>query len=220
MNGARRGSGEKAVIVGGLSLALAGCLAPWVDHKTAGLAMTGLELGEFAVAFPHVIREFLYVPWAAALVSLALATAGLLESRWRVLLPPLCAAGVLAAVFPYTFVTGLYDGLTSGSPLDLDIRYMGQAQVAVAAAVLALLAVVGWRLPKRLQAVALALIAAAGAGLGLWQYAVLLPSVTAVYGRPVPLGWGLFASGSGLVAVAAVGALRAVRRCTPAEADA
>jgi hypothetical protein len=211
MREAARWNWENAIVLGGLGLAIAGCLAPWVDHSAAGLAMTGLELGEFAKSFPHVIRAFLYVPFAAALVVLAMVSGEIIRTRARLLAPPLCAAVLLAAAFPYAFVTSAYDALTAGSQFVADSRYTAQAAVAVAGGLLALLAPLAWRLGPRARGGILAPLAAAGAGLGLWQYAVLYPSVTAVYGRPAQVGWGVFACGLGLAAAAAAGIRRAVQ---------
>ena len=140
MKESRRWDWESALVLGGLALAVAGCLGPWVDHEAAGLALTGLELGEFAKPFPHVVRSLLYVPFATALVGLALVVGGLVERKARLLVPPACALLILVSLFPYDFVTSAFDALTAGSPLTVDSRYTGQAVVAIVGVVLALLA--------------------------------------------------------------------------------
>jgi hypothetical protein len=214
-----RGEWYGKAILAALALAVAGCLGPWIDHDAVGLVLTGLELGEFAKSFPHVMRTLLYMPFAATLSALALLAGEIMCSRARFLAPVLCAALLLASVFPYSFVTSAYDALTAGAPLTVDSRYTGQAIVASVGAVVALLAPLMWRLPERARSLVLAMLSAGGAGLGLWQYAVLLPSVTATYGRPASLGWGLFACSAGLAAAAGVAVLRIFRPGVTAEGE-
>jgi hypothetical protein len=206
---------EHLLILAGLGLAITGCFGRWVGHEAAGLALTGLELGEFAKSFPHVVRALIYLPFAAALVSLAVVAGELIHSRARLLAPPLCAAILLAAVFPYSFVTSAFGALQGSDPLELDPRYAGQAVVAATGTLLALLAPLAWRLGPRARGAILAVLSSAGVGLGLWQYATLYPCISAVYGRTPRLGWGVLACGLGLLTAAATGIRRAVRPGRP-----
>ena len=89
--------------VGGL-LALIGYFGPWVDHRVAGLVVTGLDLGEYVKFLPGVRggeviiwRHGFYLPLLA--VSLACALSAYhrqLHYGWTIR-TPLLAAGAIAA---------------------------------------------------------------------------------------------------------------------------
>lgn len=68
----------------GALLAFLGYVGPWVDHRVAGLAVLGLDLGEYVKFLPGVRagatglwREGFYLPLVAISLTLSLCT-------WRV----------------------------------------------------------------------------------------------------------------------------------------
>ena len=63
----------KQIVLVGIALALVGYWGPWVDHKTAALVLSGLDMAEFVKFLPEVragtefmIRELFYLPPLAA----------------------------------------------------------------------------------------------------------------------------------------------------------
>jgi len=189
----------------GLVLVFAGYLGPWVGHKTAALAVTGLELAEFTKFFPQVqggtvsiTRELFYLPFVAALILLVL-LAGHLTARLVRLIAPLFAAALLLVVLlPYPIVDAARHALTTPAPFVLGPQHTRQLVLVVVGMVLVLLALLAHRLPRRSQAILAALLALAAAIPALWQFVLLRPLVIALYNGPVGLGWGLIAYLTGL----------------------
>jgi len=189
----------------GLVLVIGGYLGPWVGHKTAALAVTGLELAEFAKFFPQVqggtvsiTRELFYLPFVAALILLVL-LAGRLTARLVRLIAPLFAAALLLVVLlPYPIVDAARHALTTPAPFVLGPQHTRQLVLVVVGMVLVLLAPLAHRLPRRSQAILAALLALAAAIPALWQFVLLRPLVIALYNGPVGLGWGLIAYLTGL----------------------
>jgi hypothetical protein len=199
----------------GLILIIAGYFGPWVPHKTAALAVTGLELAEFAKFFPQVqggtvslSRELFYLPLIAVFILLALLAGRL--TRWqagkpaphrlaRLIVPLLLAALLLVALLPYSIVDAVRRAFTTRSPIVLDPPYARQSALVVAGVVLILLAPLARRLPRRAVGILFALLALAAAVPVLWQFALLCPLVVALYGEPPGLGWGLIACVTGFL---------------------
>ena len=72
----------------GLVLILVGYFGPWVPHRTAALAVTGLELAEFAKFFPQVqggvvsiTRELFYLPLVVAFILSILMRLNIMKVR-------------------------------------------------------------------------------------------------------------------------------------------
>ena len=189
----------------GLVLVIAGYFGPWVDHKTAALTVTGLELAEFAKFFPQVqggtasiTREFFYLPFVAALILLVLLAGRLTARPVRLIAPLFAAALLLVALLPYPIVDAVRHALTTPASFVLGPQHTRQLVLVVAGMVLVLLAPLAHRLPRRLQAILAALLALAAAIPALWQFVLLRPLVVALYNRPIGLGWGLIAYLTGL----------------------
>jgi hypothetical protein len=198
----------------GLALVFVGYFSPWVPHKTAALAMTGLELAEFAKFFPEVesgvvpiSRELFYCPLIAALVLLALLSGRSAVLFVRVLVPLLLAALLLGALFPFPVVEAALQTLRARVPFTLDPDYTGQLTLVVVGVVLTLLSPLACRLPRRAWGILGALLALAGAVPALWQFTLLRPLVTALYGEPLGLGWGPILCAVGFTVLLIPGAL-------------
>ena len=96
----------------GLLLVIVGAVGPWVPHKTSALAVTGIELVEFAKFFPRVqsgaipvIRALFALPILAGAVVLAiLAHWNAQRTLWRIVLMGLALGIELATVPPYQFL--------------------------------------------------------------------------------------------------------------------
>ena len=172
-----------ALLLGAVALWL-----PWVDHKAAALVLTGLDLPEF-VRFMGEFRsgalQVRPLAFAAPIVALALAGstygAGARLSFWARVVTLAGCLWLLTVPFP---------------PLEK------QRELVVAtAAVLAVHAVLSvLRVPLQHLALAGAPATAIAALLPLWQFAVMLPALNRLYGRPVAFGAGVYVE-----ALAAVG---------------
>ncbi len=182
----------------GALLAFLGYVGPWVDHRVAGLAILGLDLGEYVKFLPEVRsgaiglwREGFYLPLVAVSLALSLCTC----------LPPRIAA-----------IRGFH--------------WLGWWLLQVIAAIVAALNLLppAWT-PQRMltpefqqQAAALALCLAAVASgpflallprlvdgrwlvllLSLWaavvpvqQFLAVLPEIATLYNHPLAPGWGMY----------------------------
>ena len=83
----------------GVALALVGYWGPWVNHKTAALVLSGLDMAEFVKFLPEVragtepmLRELFYLPLLAAALCLALIGS---NRPWRY---PLWARGIMVII--------------------------------------------------------------------------------------------------------------------------
>ena len=189
----------------GVALALVGYWGPWVNHKTAALALSGLDMAEFVKFLPGVragaefmIRELFYLPPLAAALCLALIGSNRL---WRY---PLWArmtmvmtAIVLAIIVlpPYPFIL---------QALDSD-EFRRQFLMAAGC-----LAVIGGtllyrRLPRAVVAGLLIVVSLAGAIPALWQFFYIRSALDGVYGQPIHIGWGLWLTVAGFLIVAGSG---------------
>lgn len=170
------------LLAGAVALAALAMWLPWVWHRAAALVLTGLDLPEFVRFMGDYRAGRLAVQplaFAAPLVALSLSLSAVAAyQRWpyRLRLVALGAAVAAATVALY--------------PPERGREW--------AAAVLAVLAVhVGlslWRPPSVPARVLLSLAVVAGALLPLWQFAVMLPALSALYGRPVTPGPGVYAA--------------------------
>ena len=200
------------VIIAGI-IGLAGYFGPWVPHRAAGLVVTGLDLGEYVKFIPQMMagqialrREIFYLPLLAGSL-----TASLLASRrtlpgWLRVLSILAAISLALAMLPPAW--------SPGTLLQPEYRLQALAIVGCLAMVAGTL--VTRFLPDRLVLMLTALLAVATAIVPAWGFLQVRPPIEALYGHPLPLGWG-FWSGSGgfllLAFLAAAGAL--LRRPRP-----
>jgi len=98
----------------GILLALVGYWGPWVDHQTAALVLSGLDMSEYVKFLPEVregsvrvFRELFYLPPLAAALCLALLV-GRLWPRYplavRVIMLSLAVGLCIVVLPPYPFV--------------------------------------------------------------------------------------------------------------------
>ena len=190
----------------GITLALVGYWGPWVNHKTAALVLSGLDMAEFVKFLPgvqagteFVIRELFYLPVLAAALCLALMGS---NRSWHY---PLWARTIMVMVAivlaiivlpPYPFIL---QALSSDE---------FRRQFLMGAGCLAIIggAVFYRRLPRAMMAVLLIVVSLAGAIPPLWQFLSIQGALDNVYGQPVHVGWGLWLTAAGFLIVAGVGA--------------
>jgi hypothetical protein len=197
-------------------ITLAGYWGPWVDHRVAGLVITGLDLGEYVKFLPSIRsgqvtiwRESFYWPLVAVSLSLSLyAFRRRLAYGWPVR-AGMVAFAILAAL------NLLPPAWTPARLLTAEFRLQSGALVLCLAA-MAVSPVLGL-LPNRLvTALVLAL-----AALALWfpvrNFLRVLPDLVALYNTSLQPGWGLYGmiAGISLLALGAILALRTERTAGP-----
>jgi hypothetical protein len=200
---------EQIVLILGLALAIVGYFAPWVDHKTAALVLTGQDMGEFVKFLPEVrtgtapmIREFFYLPPFAAALCLILLMA---SKRWTY--PLVIRAVMLLAVLGLVWAM-LPPVWTPQLLITAEFR---KQTVAIAFCLLLLIVHPTLRyLPSWLTAVVVMVLALLGAVLPLWQFFAIRKVVNRAYGWPVQVGWGLWVTALGFL-IFIVGAVSARR---------
>jgi hypothetical protein len=189
----------------GIALVLVGYWGPWVNHKTAALVLSGLDMAEFVKFLPGVragtefmIRELFYLPPLAAALCLALIGSSRL---WRY---PLWARAIMVIVAivlaiivlpPYPFVLQALSSDEFGR------------QFSMAAGCLAVIAasLLYRRLPRAVVAGLLIVVSLAGAIPPLWQFFSIRSALDRVYGQPIHIGWGLWLTVAGFLVVAGAG---------------
>lgn len=201
-------TGSKTWFLIGVALALVGYWGPWVNHKTAALVLSGLDMAEFVKFLPGVragtepmIRELFYLPPLAAALCLALMGS---NRYWRyplwVRTIMVIVAAVLAIIIlpPYPFI---FQALSSD-----EFRrqfLMGASCLAIIGASL-----LYRRLPRAAAASLLIVVSLAGAIPALWQFLSIRSALDGVYGQPIHIGWGLWLTVVGFLIVAGVGVWR------------
>jgi len=197
----------------GIALVLVGYWGPWVNHKTAALVLSGLDMAEFVKFLPGVragtefmIRELFYLPPLAAALCLALIGSSRL---WRY---PLWARAIMVIVAivlaivvlpPYPFILQALSSDEFGR------------QFSMAAGCLAVIAAsllyrrrsteAHERLPRAVEAGLLIVISLVGAIPPLWQFLSIRSALDRVYGQPIHIGWGLWLTVAGFLVVAGAG---------------
>ncbi|MFQ5811962.1 MAG: hypothetical protein ACE5I2_02035 [Anaerolineae bacterium] len=189
----------------GVALVLIGYWGPWVDHKTAALVLSGLDMAEFVKFLPgvragteFVIRELFYLPPLAAALCLALIGSSRL---WRY---PLWARAimVITAIALAIIVLPPYPFILQALSSDEFGR-----QFSMAAGCLAVIAasLLYRRLPRAIVAELLIVVSLAGAIPPLWQFLSIRSALDGVYGQPIHVGWGLWLTVAGFLVVAGAG---------------
>jgi hypothetical protein len=209
-----KASGAGLLHLGGVVCILIGYWAPWVGHPAAGLVQNAFDLSEFVKFLPQVksgsepvLRWLFFLPLSTVALSLSIwaTTEGRLCSsslgtRWLRL--PLVGVGLLLLIIlipPYPYTP---DRLLGGEFRERTIL----ALVSWVAFLLTLVGVGGW-LTRRWGAVLLALLGLIGAVGPLVQYLSLHDALSALYGRPVAIGWGVWLTVAGMLVVLAGTAL-------------
>jgi hypothetical protein len=191
--------------------ALAGYLGPWVDHPVAGLAILGLDLGEYVKFLTPVRsgavslwREGFYLPLVAVSLTCSLAAFRReLAYPWAVRGLLLAAGGgrgaepAAACVDAAAHVDAGISAAGAGADRALSGGYVLQPAFGAAAAL------DRCRAGRRAELLA-ALV------LPPWQFFQVLPAIAGLYNQPLALGWGLFVTGLGLGGLLAAAALLAL----------
>jgi len=189
----------------GIALALIGYWGPWVNHKTAALVLSGLDMAEFVKFLPEVqagtklvIRELFYLPPLAAALCLALIGGN------RCLRYPLWARVVMVIVaVVLTFI------VLPPYPFILQALGLDEFRRQFLAATGCLVAIGGTLLYRRLLPAAvgalLIVISLAGAILSVWQFLSIRSVLDRLYGKPIQVGWGLWLMVAGFLVTAAAG---------------
>lgn len=211
-NGAlRRGQIVRWLLPLSVLAVLAGYLGPWVDHPVAGLAILGLDLGEYVKFLTPVRsgavslwREGFYLPLLAA--SLA---CSLMAFRRELAYPWLVRALLLAA----SVVAALNLLPPAWTPQRMLTPEFQQQAIWLALCLGAMifspfLAL----LPRWLGAAVVAALSLAALVLPPWQFFQVLPAIAELYNHPLAPGWGLFVMGLGLGGLFAAAVLLALPR--------
>ena len=203
--------------LGGL-LALAGYFGPWVDHNVAGLAILGLDLGEYVKFLPDVRsgqislwREGFYLPLVAVSLTFSLYTfRPELRYRWPVRALLLATAAVAA-------LNLLPPAWTPQRMLTPEFHQQAIALVIclTAMAVSPLLAL----LPRWMAALLAATLCGLAAVVPVWQFGRVLPAIGVLYNHVLWPGWGVVTMVVGLVLVAVSAVLLLIPRPQPAAVE-
>ena len=185
-----------------LLLAFAGYVGAWVDHRVAGLVVTGLDLGEYVKFLTPVRsgeiavwREGFYLPLVA--VSLAASLAAF-RRELRYAWPARAALLALAVVAALNLLPPAW---TPQRMLTEEFRQQALALAGCLAAIAfsPLLAL----LPVKVFAVIVAVLSVGAAIIPVYQFMLILPTVSGLYNHPQSPGWGLFLCAVSLLVLAA-----------------
>jgi hypothetical protein len=185
----------------GWVLASIGYYGPWIAHATAGLTLSGIDMGEFVKFLPGVLdgtlpvtRQLFYLPPFAVAVSIALLIGSpRLGYPWLLRVLALLLAGMSSLqLLPPAW-----------SPTSLMMAEFRLQTIALGICWLLLVSFWLWgRLPAWLSGSLSAGLAVAAFGLSGWQLAVVKPATDSVYGMAPAIGWGFPLCMGGLAALA------------------
>ena len=196
---------------------------PWVDARSPGLTLLGIDLAEYVKFLPAVrsgalpvMRQLFYLPLFT--LSIGLSLVPLISAPWLrrplwLLLAALAIPCALALLPP------AWSPATFGQA-----EFQPQLRMLALALALALFSLVApWLRPlspiwthriRQALAYFLALLALAAAALPLWQWLRVQPAIESVYHRPLNLGWGGWSLLLGGIVLAAGAVLSAQRQST------
>jgi|Deesub1362A_J573_1020465.scaffolds.fasta_scaffold03796_2 hypothetical protein len=180
------------IFFSGFAITLVGYWGPWVNHKTAALVLSGLEMAEFVKFLPDVregkepmVRELFYLPLLGVALCLSLFSPS--RPRWaRLTMLTMAFLLVIIVLPPYPFILR---ALTSA-----EFRW----QFISAVSCLLLVAVIHF-LPRIFRALLMSTISLACAFLPLWQFFSIRDALDRTYGRPIQIGWGLWLTAIGIL---------------------
>lgn len=185
----------------GILLLLTGYFGPWIDHKVAGLVVTGLDLGEYVKFLPEVRsgeialwREGFYLPLVAASLTCSL-MAFRPELHFR-LAPLRILLLVTAVVASLNLLPPAWTPARMLTP-EFQQQLIALIVTMIAMAVSPLLALLSLRLAAVLCGLlALSCFVAVG------QFFAILPAVEPLYQQTLGAGWGLWTMVTGALALA------------------
>lgn len=173
----------------GVLLALAGYFGPWVDHRVAGLVITGLDLGEYVKFLPivregtvNIWREGFYAPLVAASVAALLAAYRVdFAYRWWMRIPLLLVAVVAA-------LNLVPPAWTPARLLEPEFRLQTTSLILLLVGVglspfLALL-------PRLAAATVVTVLAIVGMFAPLHGFLQVFPAIESLYHQPLTFAWG------------------------------
>jgi len=195
----------RRLLVLGWVLGVVGYYGPWIAHKTAALAVSGTDMGEFVKFLPGVVsgtvpvvRQCFYLPPVAIVVGVALlGRSKRLEYPW----PLQVAMWVLSIPVSLQLLPPAW---SPNSLMTAEFRLQ-----VVALGICWLVLATAWFMqcaPTQLTGVLASLLALAAAVLSTWQLMLCKPVIDEVYGVTPSLGWGFFLCNAGL-AVLTLGGL-------------
>ena len=179
-------------------LTLGGYFGPWVDHRAAGLVITGLDMGEYVKFLPPVRAGdvWLWRPgFYAPLVAVA-ATCALIAYR-RALAYPFWARLGLLALAGIAALNLLPPAWTPARLLEPEFRVQTGALVTLLVSVAS--SPVFAHVPALVVRSAVAILAVAAIGYPVQGCLATLPTIAILYGHPLQPAWGLWLTGIGLV---------------------
>lgn len=184
-----------------LLLTLTGYFAPWVNHRAAGLVVTGLDLGEYVKFLPSfrdgtisVWRPGFYAPLVAVSAAALFASyRPRFHYHWtiRSLLLLLTAIAALNLVPPAWTPSRLLEPEFRLQTASLLILLAGTALAPFMAL-----------LSDRLAAFLVTLLVTAGIMLPLYGFFQILGEIQNLYGQPLAASWGVWLMTLGLLLVA------------------
>ncbi|HQY92253.1 hypothetical protein [Caldilinea sp.] len=184
-----------------LLLAFAGYVGAWVDHKVAGLVITGLDLGEYVKFLTPVRsgevtlwREGFYLPLiAVSLTASLIAFRAELRYGWPV------RAGLLTLAI----VAALNLLPPAWTPPRMMTDEFRQQIIALVVCLAAMALSPLWALaPRKASAVIVAILSVSAAFIPVRQFLAVLPAIGALYNQPQTPGWGMVLCAASLLAVA------------------
>ena len=182
-------------------LASVGYYGPWIAHATAGLTLSGIDMGEFVKFLPEVLdgtlavtRQLFYLPPLAVAVTIALLIGSpRLGYPWLLRVPGLLMAALVSLqLLPPAW-----------SPASLMTAEFRLQTIALGLCWLLLAGFWLWgRLPAWLTGSLSAGLAIAAIGLSGWQFLVVKTAIDSVYGVPPAIGWSFLLCMGGLAVLA------------------
>jgi hypothetical protein len=181
------------LVLAAIVLAAISYWAPWVDHDTAALKLSGQDLGEFVKFIPDIRREemrfprqLFYLPPFVCVVCLVL-----LSTNRRLPYPRWLRAGMLLAAI--LLLPGLLPPAW-GHPRDLFTREFRLQGIALLLGLLLVAAHGALRsLSRRTLSLALVVLALVGLIPAQWAFWAIRPHIWTAYNTPtIHLGWGLW----------------------------
>ena len=203
----------------GALLAFLGYVGPWVDHNVAGLAILGLDLGEYVKFLPQVQagttglwREGFYLPLVAISLALSLCT-WRPELRWR---QSFVAWSMIALQVTGAIVAALNMLPPAWTPQRMLTPEFQQQSAAIALCLAAVafgpfLAL----LPRTVTGLIVLVLSAVAAIVPLTQFLRVLPEIATLYNHALVPGWGTYLMLVGLAVLMVLGGLLAFARLNP-----
>lgn len=189
----------------GVLLILIGFFSPWVPHTTAGLALTGFEIGEWIKFTPEMKSEApplrranFYWPPVVAATGLAMLAAG--SRSWRLGNWLLIGLAALLSLFPFPLLEEIrgFGGVTAS------VGRFGLVTLGIATTALAI-----WRraLPQQVRGLVLVANGTLGTYLLSAAFSAAEPIVERLYAALIDPGLGYNLTRGGMLILVLVGIL-------------